>query len=113
MKKDALLINTARGELVDTHALLNALESGHLSGAGLDVFEGEGLIKEEKQLLSNQYDIEELRTLLKNLVLFRNENVIVTPHVAFNSVEAMERILSTTVDNILAFERGQPINVVK
>jgi len=112
MKNGALLINTARGELIDTHALLEALERGHLGGAGLDVFEGESLIKEEKQLLSHEYDIEELRTLLKNLVLFKNENVIVTPHVAFNSAEALERILSTTVDNVLAFERGRPINVV-
>ena len=112
MKKGALLINTARGELIDTHALLEALDRGHLGGAGLDVFEGESLIKEEKQLLSHEYDIEELRTLLKNLVLFKNENVIVTPHVAFNSAEALDRILSTTVGNILAFEGGQPINVV-
>ena len=112
VKKGVLLINTARGELLDTNALLEALDRGHIGGAGLDVFEGESLIKEEKQLLSKEYDVEELRTLLKNLVLFRNENVIVTPHVAFNSVEALERILSTTIDNIIAFERGRPINVV-
>jgi D-lactate dehydrogenase len=112
MKKGALLINTARGELLDTNALLDALDHGHLGGAGVDVFEGERLIQEEKQLLSKEYDVEELRTLLKNLVLFRHENIIVTPHVAFNSTEALERILSTTVDNVLAFERGRPINVV-
>jgi D-lactate dehydrogenase len=112
MKKGALLINTARGELVDTHAILDALERGHLGGAGLDVFEGESLIKEEKQLLSKEFDTEELRTILKNLVLFRHENVIVTPHIAFNSAEALERILSTTVENIIAFEHGRPINAV-
>jgi D-lactate dehydrogenase len=112
MKKGALLINTARGELVDTHAILDALERGHLGGAGLDVFEGESLIKEEKQLLSKEFDTEELRTILKNLVLFRHENVIVTPHIAFNSAEALERILSTTVENIIAFEHGRTINLV-
>jgi D-lactate dehydrogenase len=112
MKAGALLINTARGGLIETDALLAALSSGHLGGAGLDVFEGETLIQEEKQLLSNEYDINELRTLVKNLALFRHENVIVTPHVAFNSREALERILLTTVQNILAFESGKPINVV-
>jgi len=112
MRKGALLINTARGGLIDTDALLSALTSGQIGGAGLDVFEGETLIKEEKQLLSNEYNLEELRTLTKNLVLFRHENVIITPHVAFNSVEAFERILLTTIQNIRAFEAGKPINVV-
>jgi D-lactate dehydrogenase len=113
MKKGALVINTARGGLVDTEALLGALESGQCGGAGIDVFEGETLIKEEKQLLSSQHNVEELRTLIKDLVLLRHENVIVTPHVAFNSTEALERILLTTIQNIAAFEAGKPINVVK
>jgi D-lactate dehydrogenase len=112
MKKGALLINTARGGLIDTEALLAALESGQCGGAGLDVFEGEALIKEEKQLLSNQYQIDELRTIIKDLVLLRHENVVVTPHVAFNSTEALERILVTTDQNIEAFESGRPTNVV-
>jgi D-lactate dehydrogenase len=112
MKKGALLINTARGGLIETDALLAALSSGHLGGAGLDVFEGETLIQEEKQLLSNDYNVEDLRTLVKNLALFRHENVIVTPHVAFNSNEALERILLTTIQNIVSFEAGKPINVV-
>lgn len=112
MKKGALLINTARGGLVDTEALLAALESGHCGGAGIDVFEGESLIKEEKQLLSHQYNVEELRTVIKDLVLLRHENVVVTPHVAFNSAEALERILLTTIQNIDAFEAGKPLNVV-
>jgi D-lactate dehydrogenase len=112
MKKGALLINTARGGLVDTDSLLAALDSGHCAGAGLDVFEGETLIKEERQLLSNEYNREELRTIVKNLVLLRRENVIVTPHIAFNSTEALERILLTTIQNIDAFEAGKPMNVV-
>jgi D-lactate dehydrogenase len=112
MKKGALLINTARGGLVDTNSLLEALDAGYCAGAGLDVFEGETLIKEEQQLLSNHYNVEELRTVVKNLVLLRRENVIVTPHIAFNSAEALERILLTTVQNIRAFEAGKPHNVV-
>lgn len=112
MKAGALLINTARGELVDTNALVEALDRGHLGGAGLDVFEGESLIQDEKEILAKEYDVEALRTLLKDLVLFRHENVIVTPHIGFNSAEALERIIATTVDNVVAFERGRPINVV-
>jgi D-lactate dehydrogenase len=112
MKKGAVLINTARGGVVETGALLRALDAGHLSGVGLDVFEGESLISEEKQILSDQYNAEDLRSILKNLMLLRHENIIVTPHVAFNSIEAMERILVTTLQNIAAFEAGKPINVV-
>jgi D-lactate dehydrogenase len=112
MKKGSVLINTARGAVVETDAVLLALDAGHLSGAGLDVFEGETLISEEKQILSDQYNVEELRAVVSNLMLFRHENIIVTPHVAFNSVEAMERILITTLQNISAFEAGKPINVV-
>ena len=112
MKAGALLINTARGGLIDTDCLLAALESGRCGGAGLDVFENETLIKEEKQLLSNEFNIEELRTVVKNLVLLRRDNVVVTPHIAFNSTEALERILLTTAQNIRAFEAGKPANVV-
>jgi D-lactate dehydrogenase len=112
MKKGSVLINTARGGVVETDALLRALDTGHLSGVGLDVFEGETLISEEKQILSDQRNIEELRAVLANLMILRHENIIVTPHVAFNSVEAMERILMTTLQNIQAFEAGKPVNVV-
>jgi D-lactate dehydrogenase len=112
MKRGSLLINTARGGLIDTDSLLAALEAGHCAGAGLDVFENETLIKEEKQLLSNQYNIEELRNVVRNLALLRRENVVVTPHIAFNSTEALERILLTTVQNIRRFEAGKPDNAV-
>lgn len=113
MKQDALFINTSRGRLVDTNALLQALESGHLGGAGLDVVEGEELISEERQLLDEQENLERLQAVLRTHVLFRRENVIFTPHNAFNSKEALQRILDTTVENMLAWQNGHSRNVVR
>ena len=100
MKNGALLINTARGGLVDTTALVKALSSGKLGGAGLDVLEEEGLIKEEAQLLSSKFPKERLENLLEDHLLLTFENVIITPHMAFYSEEALRRILDITIRNI-------------
>jgi D-lactate dehydrogenase len=110
MRSGALLINTARGELVDLRALAIALDSGRLGGAGLDVFEGEELIKEESQLLRQRNVPEGLDLILH---LLDRPNVILTSHMAFYSNEALERILRTTVENIRAFEAGRPINEIR
>ena len=112
MKRGALFINTARGGLVDTDALVWALDDGILGGAGLDVLEGEELVKEERQLLSKDFSKEKLATVLKNHILLHRENVVITPHIAFDSKEALQRILETTVDNILNFLHGAPSNLV-
>jgi D-lactate dehydrogenase len=112
MKRGALLINTSRGGLVDTDALVGALESGRLGGAGLDVLESEELIKEERQLLQQPVDVERLRTAVRNRVLLAREDVVFTPHNAFNSHEALMRILDVTVANLEAFRAGQPVNKV-
>jgi D-lactate dehydrogenase len=112
IKKGALLINTARGELVETEALLGALNSGHLAGAGLDVLEGEELFVEEEKLFNPQIPPETLSTLLKNHLLLNREDVVVTPHIAFNSREAVQRIRKTTAENILSFLAGNPQNTV-
>lgn len=112
MQRGALFINTARGGLVDTDALLAALETGQIGGAGLDVIEGEELISEERQLLDRPESAGQLKALVRNHIIFRRDNVIFTPHNAFNSQEALERILDTTVDNILAFAAGKAQNKV-
>lgn len=112
MKRGALLVNTSRGGLVDTEALLWALDEGILGGAALDVLEGEDLITEERQLLNQPEAEDKLRMLLRQHLLARRENVVITPHSAFYSREALRRILDTTVANIRAFEMGEPANLV-
>ncbi|MBI1884069.1 MAG: hydroxyacid dehydrogenase [Chlamydiae bacterium] len=112
IKKGALLINTARGGLVDTHALTQGLDSGILRGAGLDVLEEEEMIKEEQELLSKNYPEEKLRLLVQNHILLHRENVVITPHMAFNSREALNRILETTLQNMECFANGKPQNGV-
>lgn len=102
MKDGAIIINTARGPIVDTNSLLEALSNGKLGGAGLDVLEGEMLMKEEKAVISTGSTIarEQMATLLQDYALMRMHNVIVTPHLAFYSYEAVRRILDSTLDNI-------------
>ena len=112
MKRGALLINTARGGLVDTNALVWALDQGIVGGAGLDVLEGEELVKEERQLLEKDFPKERLITALKNNILLHRENVVITPHIAFDSREALQRILDTTVANITGFLYGSSLNLV-
>ncbi len=79
MKRGALLINTSRGAVVDTKALIRALDEGIIAGAGLDVIEGEELIQEEWALLHMPEAEEKLKTVLRAHLLLRRENVVVTP----------------------------------
>jgi D-lactate dehydrogenase len=113
IKRGAYLLNTARGGLISSSALLKALDKGILAGVGLDVLEEEGFIKEEKELLSQAYNSKvDLTTVLRNHLLLQNPKVIITPHNAFNSQEALTRILDTTIANILAYQKKRPINLV-
>jgi D-lactate dehydrogenase len=88
MKNGSILVNTSRGGVLDTAALITALRSGHLGGAGLDVLEDERDTVHE----------------------FDGLNVVVTPHVGWYTDGAVRRILQTTLDNIAAFKRGMAIN---
>jgi phosphoglycerate dehydrogenase-like enzyme len=92
MKSTALLINTARGDVVDTEALVEALHNGRIGGAGLDV-----------------YDVEPLPAGHRLLTC---EQVVLTPHAADQTPEGMDFLNQGAVDNVLAFLRGQPQNVV-
>ena len=111
-KRGALLVNTARGSLVDTEALLWALDQGILAGVGLDVLEGEEYLEDELQVLGKPNYAEQLRTLAYSHALLQRPNVVFTPHIGFNSHEALQRILDTTVENIRAFLAGHPVNQV-
>lgn len=114
IKKGALLINTSRGGVIETESLVRALKDGHLGGAGLDVLEEEGAIKDEMELLMDLHPQEtDLRTLLANHVLIDMPNVIITPHNAFNTWEALERILDTSIANIGGFLKKKYVNLIK
>lgn len=112
MKPGAFLINTARGGLIDPEALVTALQSKHLAGAGLDVLEDENLIQNEELLMSGDCKECQLKTNLMNNIIIDHPNTIVTPHNAFNSIEALQRIVDTTVENIRAFAKGEVKNDV-
>ncbi len=104
IKKGALLINTARGGLIQTSALIKALDDKIISEVGLDVLEEENLILEEHHLLSHGLKHRKaLGMIIKNHKLLKRKNVIFTPHIAFFSQEAVDRITKSTIENILAF----------
>lgn len=112
-KKGSFLVNTARGGLIDTEALVFGLDQGILRGVALDVMEGEKDLNEEITILTREYKKEvDLKTLVLDHILIRHPNVIITPHNAFNSEEAITRIVFTTIGNIKSFISGIPINEV-
>lgn len=117
IKRGSYLVNAARGGIVETEALITALEEGILAGVGLDVLEEEGEIKDEMKFLKEEEKgvassltsgktPNEMKTIIENHVLMRMPNVLITPHNAFNTQEALERILSTTNENIEFFLKG-------
>jgi D-lactate dehydrogenase len=84
-----------------------------LGGAGLDVLEEEGVIKDELDfLVSGKPEGHDWKTIIANHVLIDMPNVVITPHNAFNTKEAIERILDTTIDNLNAFVKGETINKI-
>jgi D-lactate dehydrogenase len=112
-KKGAILINTARGVLVETKAILEGLEKGILAGAGLDVLEEENALKEEREFLASEHIIKgDFQTELLDHILLTRDDVVITPHNAFNSIEALHQILETSLGNIRSFLSGTPVNMI-
>lgn len=113
IKRGLYLINTARGGLVETEALVQALQEGIIGGAGLDVLEEEGFMSDELSLLHMEHpNLEHLRHTLANHYFIDHPRVIVTPHNAFNSTEAITRILDTTIASLKGFSSGTPCNLI-
>lgn len=103
LKPGVILINTARGELIDTRALLAGLVTGRIGGAGLDTIEGEALLSRRaslKALARAEVAPEDSLNVSIIRTLQRLPNVIITPHVAFNTTEAIARVGAATVEHI-------------
>ena len=102
MKDGVYLVNTSRGALVDTEALIEGLKNGKFGGVGLDVYEEEeGLFFEDKSS-----DIMQDENLAR---LMTFPNVLVTSHMGFFTVEAMQAIATETLENAYAVEHGLPL----
>ena len=93
MKPDAILINTARGGLVNEADLADALNAGRIRGAACDVVSTEPIAPDNP--------------------LLRAKDIVLTPHIAWATLEARRRLMQTTADNIAAFIAGKPVNVVR
>lgn len=92
IKQGAILINTARAELIDTPSLVKHLKSGRLKGAGIDVFDEEPV---------------SIKSPLLSL-----PNVLCTPHIGFNTDEATKEILRISINNLIKFFKGYPVNLL-
>lgn len=116
MKKSAIIVNTARGELINTEDLVIALNERRIAGAALDVLEGEALwhLDDNVEMLRNDSQThQDSQHMLEQLALSKMPNVIITPHNAYNTAEAIGRINGTACQNIADFFAGTISNQVK
>jgi D-lactate dehydrogenase len=107
MKHDAVIINTGRGALIDSKALVHALKHGHIGGIGMDVYE-----EESKYFFSDWSTDIMTDDVLARLLTF--PNVIITGHQAFLTTNALKNLADTTLENVRAFAAGEElVNEVK
>lgn len=107
MKDSAIIINTARGELIETEALFDSLIQNKIAGAALDVLEFEETISNKRPC--DKLNLKTLRTSLINTKLINMNNTLVTPHIAYDTKEAINRILDITLKNFIQFKNGEQI----
>lgn len=113
IKKGSILINTARGGLIETAAIAYGLKEGIFLGVGLDVLEEEMFIEDETKLVFNENpSAVDLKITLENHYIIEHPRALVSPHNAFNTKEAICRILDTTIENIQAFIKGEEKNLI-
>ena len=128
-KEQIVLINTARGGLLDPDAIREALDQGRIAGLGLDVLEDESIFHDSVTSLLGEKIVERVRNasagpvskepspqrlaefsrLVMHSQLLQRPEVVLTPHIAFNSNEAVERLSALTVENILHYLEGKPL----
>lgn len=113
LKQGSFLINTSRGEVLDTKALIWALDEKILQGAALDVLEEEKVTHEGQRILQPDISPEKLEKFALNHYLLHREDVLITPHIGFNTEEAFQNILDTSLLNIHSFLEGSPENLIK
>lgn len=109
MKKSVIIVNTARGELIDTNALYNALYLQKIGGAALDVIECEEFFSTESDLFNDESENCSicLKKTLLNHALLNLKNTIITPHIAYDTKDATDRILKKTVLNLQKFLQNE------
>ena len=113
MKETAIIINTARGELIDTKALFKALNFETIAGAGLDVLECEKESTSFEFIHDMDYmEKEKIKNVLLNNEILKLNNVVITPHIAYDTKEAKKKIRRITIDNINSFFNGKIQNSV-
>ena len=103
MKTGSILVNTSRGAVVETEAIIWALNKGILRGVGLDVVEEEDKVESMSMVMSQRPTKNDLQSVLSYHMLRDRDDVVFTPHNAFNTEEAIERIIKTTIENIKNF----------
>lgn len=106
--EETVLVNTSRGEIIDTEALIEALEDGSVKAAGLDVLEEECYIQDDVEYLTDLKEKCDPQIILEDHILMNRDDVLITPHNAFNSQEALYRIEDTTLENLR--EKKNPVN---
>ena len=110
MKKDAVIINAARGAILETDAVIEALDSKIIGGVALDVIEGEEFSGREMEIIRKNENYDVLKNVLERSLLRNFENAILTPHIAYNTEEALSRIVESTCDNILKANKGSGVS---
>ena len=112
MKKGMVIVNTARGSLIDTQALLMAIKEGVVAQVGLDVLEDEAELADEADLVMGNKKINDWKALVMDHVLIELPQVLITPHIAFHTKEADRERLGVVVESIKSFSKGEQLKNV-